>query len=216
MKKFLVGLLAFFGTLCSVAVFVYTGYYIGKETTEYKEILVSTTAESTGVTAPVEVEEAKRAVDEMAVFQKFTADYWEQGLSFSQIEGILNELAVIIAYDLELESTPTVKAIYDKSVTYFGVYKPDSHIIQLNYYKIFQSSKPEMESVETLSHELRHDFQRERYDAGLRTPLECSWSNYKTIEEDGFNAYYTQLCEKDARAYATFFRNYFESLITNY
>ena len=219
MKKFLVGLLAFLGTVCSVAMFVSTGYYIGKVTTANtcETALTATVIDSTGATAPVEVEEeTKTVVDEMSVFQKFTSEYWEEGLSFTEIENILGELAVVIAYDLHLETIPSVKVIYDKSVSYNGVHIDSSCLIKLNYYQIFRYDEPEIKSVETLSHELRHHYQYQRVEKGYKTPLELSYINYKTVEKDGYNAYYTQLCEQDARAYASFYKKYFQSQMTDY
>lgn len=206
MKKFWVSFLTVIATFSVIGLFVCTGFYIGKNARESKSYFLATEVAELS-TPVVEEETLAPAINEILVFQKFTAEYWESDLSLTEIESMLVELGEIISYDLGLQSTPKIQAIYEKSKGWTGVYKTQQHLIQINFYKVFQSNAPYQTAIEFLAHELRHDFQRERSDSGYSTPLEISWRNYVSSDED-YTTYYHQACEVDAREYGSYFSEY--------
>lgn len=141
------------------------------------------------------------------IFPKFTKEYWEN-LSASEIESLCEELALLISYDLALETFVEIKLIYDTTKNWTGLYNNYQKLIKINIFRLNQYKDPQMGIVNILAHEMRHAYQHQRILQGFDTKLEYSLNHYIQPEDD-FNAYYNQLCEKDARNYG----DYWESLL---
>lgn len=91
----------------------------------------------------------------------------------------------------------------------YGYYNNGRNIIAINEDVVSDSSKYDM-IMDTMAHEMRHAYQwsvvqnPENYDVNDAT-VEAwreNYRDYKTMEEDGFEAYQDQPIEKDARQFA--------------
>lgn len=144
--------------------------------------------------------------DEEITFSYFLDKEKYFSLTTEQLTKVLNDACKIISLRyLSLESVDTVEVYYDTNCTYNGYHKGDK--IRINLYNIAKAKQEHQKILETLAHEIRHDFQEEQVSKGYENALTDSYKNYVSSKTD-YDAYYSQLAEQDARLFATYMVNY--------
>ena len=150
-----------------------------------------------------------------AVYYRFSDVYWQNNeIGIQEISDMLQELATIISYELGLDLPVIINLNYDTTQTFFGVHynhgrTAENFRVDIYISNIYNSKKPLNQTLlNTLAHELRHEFQLEQVFDGVESALTSSYLNYISPSED-YEAYWNQLAEVDAREFA----NYYERLV---
>ena len=140
-----------------------------------------------------------RSIDD--VMGDFKKDSWTTSSEEARKNSIKN-LADSVTSDLRLTNPPSIKYYYRepiKSISY-GFYRPQDNSININTYTLDDAR----ETADTVAHELRHAWQRERV-ANPQTEQDRIFAhnlqNYIPYEINP-DWYYDQPVEVDARQYA--------------
>jgi len=146
--------------------------------------------------------------DIQTVLDKFDSKHWEQ-LSDEERIDTVKEFADVLSEKLGLDNPPEIR-LYKGAEGDCGAYNPDNHSVNLN--SKYMSDPKEM--VDTVSHELRHAYQRQRAEK-LETKTDmlylANFNNYISPQKlaDGkylfFTDYQNQFVEAEARAFANLF-----------
>lgn len=145
---------------------------------------------------------SSRSIDD--VIGDFKNDSWV--ISSEEVrKNSIKNLADSVTSDLQLTNPPSIKYYYrepGKSISY-GFYRSEDNSININTYTLDDAR----ETADTVAHELRHAWQRERA-ANPQTEQDRVFANnlrpgnYIRYEDDPLR-YRNQPVERDARQYAT-------------
>lgn len=138
-----------------------------------------------------------------AIEQKFTKNQWNK-LSDEAKKSTIDDVAQIISNDLDIYDTPEIIYV-NGDINNYGGYDIETNTIQIN---IKHLNDPD-EILNTLAHEMRHAFQNQCAEPGSQ--MYNSLNNYINPNDD-FYAYESQLCEVDAREYASHFVDKFTNI----
>lgn len=133
------------------------------------------------------------------LLSNFSEEEWNS-MSLSERKENIQELANYIAKELGLEQTPEVTFYYSDSDYTYGAFNKGTYTVKINTY-YFDSADSWSKVVETLSHELRHAWQYWYAQIEPTNPISDSFNHYKSSSVYGFDEYWEQLCEVDARDY---------------
>lgn len=149
-----------------------------------------------------------------SILEKFKPENWDTMDESHQLSA-LKELEQSIGEKLEIEKMPAL-SFFDDEEGVCGNYNPENNVIDLNRRYLSDSR----EIVNTLTHELRHAYQKFRadiLDTWEDALFKVNWDNYiSPVSLPGggwlfFKDYTDQYVEVDARAFANRFTEAMES-----
>lgn len=136
------------------------------------------------------------------VINSFQSDTWDT-LSDEQRKGCISSLADYVVSDLQLDNPPRINYYYREpsngSISY-GFYNSRDNTININTYTMGNA----IETADTVAHEMRHAWQRERAANPVTDEDRAfahNFRNYIQYEIDPAR-YRNQPVERDARQYA--------------
>ena len=130
----------------------------------------------------------------------FEQNTWDN-LSQVEKEQAVEKLRDSVAEDLQLENKPNVAYYNNEDPGDYGGYAASTNTIYINRFNMGDAA----ETADTIAHESRHCWQRERADNPQTEQdyqFKENFDNYVRPEDD-YRAYKNQIVESDARSYAT-------------
>ncbi|MBW8383085.1 MAG: hypothetical protein K0M69_11270 [Youngiibacter sp.] len=134
---------------------------------------------------------------------QFRPEHWES-LHIQEQKNCIENLANYNAEILGIREKPEIRYYCNEDPVDYGSYSRSSNTISINEFNVNNG----IETADTISHEYRHCYQRERAEKmenNRDLEFRNGFENYIRFEDD-YSGYKNQLVEVDASAYATAFK----------